>query len=61
MDKKILREQGLTRLKQLDPRTKQTKEQIIQSLLFASEEWLEAESIGVIRSLPRLNLIQADF
>lgn len=52
MDKKILREQGLTRLKQLDPRTKQTKEQIIQSLLFASEEWLEAESIGVIRSLP---------
>ena len=52
MDKKILREQGLTRLKQLDPRTKQTKEQIIQSLLFASKEWLEAESIGVIRSLP---------
>ena len=47
-----MREQGLTRLKQLDPRTKQTKEQIIQSLLFASEEWLEAESIGVIRSLP---------
>jgi 5-formyltetrahydrofolate cyclo-ligase len=52
MDKKLLREQGQTRLKQLNPQIKQRKEQIIQSLLFASKEWGEAESVGLIRSLP---------
>jgi 5-formyltetrahydrofolate cyclo-ligase len=52
MDKKNLREQGLMRLKQLNPVIKQEKEKLISALLFASKEWQEAETVGIIRSLP---------
>lgn len=52
MKKADLRNLGIERLKQLDPREKVKKEEMIRSLFFASKEWQNAKSIGIIRSLP---------
>lgn len=52
MDKKELREYGIATLKQLHPNQKKAKERKIHSLLFSSQNWIEAKNIGVIRSLP---------
>ena len=47
-----MREQGLTGSSNWITEQSKTKRADHSVLLFASKEWLEAESIGVIRSLP---------
>ncbi|WP_430609582.1 5-formyltetrahydrofolate cyclo-ligase [Enterococcus sp. DIV0876] len=52
MEKAFLRKQMISTLEQLPKKRKQKKEVLIQQLLFASQDWQNAKSVGVIRSLP---------
>ncbi|OTN77037.1 5-formyltetrahydrofolate cyclo-ligase [Enterococcus sp. 8G7_MSG3316] len=52
MEKAFLRKQMINTLEQLPKKRKQKKEGLILQLLFASQAWQQASSIGVIRSLP---------
>lgn len=52
MEKPVIREHMIQTLKQMPIKQKQQKETVILQLLFSSQIWQTAESVGVIRSLP---------
>lgn len=52
MEKPVIREHMIQTLKQMPIKQKQQKETLILQLLFSSQIWQTAESVGVIRSLP---------
>ena len=54
MEKNKLRKVGLTALEWLKqhPEIKQHKESSLYEQLFASQQWQQAQTIGMIRSLP---------
>ncbi len=52
MEKAFLRKQMINTLEQLPKKRKQKKERLMQQMLFASQAWQNASSIGVIRALP---------
>ena len=52
MDKPVIREHMIQTLKKMPIKQKQQKETVILQLLFSSQIWQTAESVGVIRSLP---------
>lgn len=52
MEKPVIREHMIQTLKKMPIKQKQQKETVILQLLFSSQIWQRAESVGVIRSLP---------
>ena len=52
MEKPVIREHMIQTLKKMPSKQKQQKETVILQLLFSSQIWQTAESVGVIRSLP---------
>ncbi len=52
MEKPVIREHMIQTLKKMPIKQKQQKETVILQLLFSSQIWQTAESVGVIRSLP---------
>lgn len=52
MEKPVIREHMIQTLKKMTIKQKQQKETVILQLLFSSQIWQTAESVGVIRSLP---------
>lgn len=52
MEKPVIREHMIQTLKKMPSKQKQQKETVILQLLFSSQLWQTAKSVGVIRSLP---------
>ncbi|WP_368256859.1 5-formyltetrahydrofolate cyclo-ligase [Enterococcus innesii] len=52
MEKPVIREHMIQTLKKMPSKQKQQKETVILQLLFSSQIWQTAKSVGVIRSLP---------